>query len=109
MRLWLWAARAARDCAPQARVLASSALFALTGAPYSAWTQETTFGGVDTLSLTEVRWLSELPKSLARVLGREKVGKDSIADVREPFNSTGAADSQLPLRRFVIGGSRTSK
>lgn len=86
------------------RISASLILVTLAGVPYLAMTQETKPGGVDTPSLTEVLSLSQLPPGLAVAIGRRKIGLEGIADVQEPFNSTDAVDSRVPLRRFIVGG-----
>jgi hypothetical protein len=36
--------------------------------------------------------------------GRQKVGREGIAEVKEQLNSAGARTSHLPLRRFIVGG-----
>lgn len=70
-----------------------------------AGAQETKPGGVETRSLAELRWLSELPPDLAVVLGWKGAGRDGMADVQESFNATGARDSRLPLRHFLLAGA----
>jgi hypothetical protein len=77
---------------------------ALAVLPMSAYPEEMKPGGVDTRSLEEVRWLSELPDVLAASIGGQKPGREGIVDVKEQFNSAGAASSPLPLRRFIVGG-----
>jgi hypothetical protein len=79
-------------------------ILAATACPLSASPEETKPGGVDTQPLEEVRYLGELPGSLAAALGRKKGGPEGMADAGESFNSTGVGNNRLPLRRFVIGG-----
>lgn len=86
------------------RISAWLLVLSLTGVPCSAPTQEARPEGLDSRSLTEVRWLTELPPGLAAAVGREKSGLDGIADVQGTFNSTDAIDNRLPLRRFIVGG-----
>ena len=55
-------------------------------------------------SMIEVRSLSRLASEVNGMLGREDHGPAGIADAFERFNRTGAADSSLPLRRFIVAG-----
>jgi hypothetical protein len=77
---------------------------ALGALPMSAYPEEMKPAGVDTRSLEEVRWLSELPAALAAAIGGQKAGREGIVDVKEQFNSAGVGSSALPLRRFIVGG-----
>jgi hypothetical protein len=73
--------------------LATPAIAADTAAP------------IDAGSLVEVHTLTALPRDVAAALGSGEPGPQAIADTRENFNETGAADSRLPLRRFIVGGA----
>ena len=63
---------------------------------------------IDAGSLVEVHTLTALPRDVAAALGWGKPGPQAIADTLERFNETGAADSRLPMRRFIVGGASAS-
>jgi hypothetical protein len=58
------------------RISAWLLVLTLAGVPYSAPTQETKPQGLDSRSLTEVRWLTELPPGLAAAVGRKDGRRD---------------------------------
>lgn len=78
-------------------VLATSAMAADTAAHVDAGS-----------SLIEVHTLAAFPRDVAALLGWGKPGPQAIADKWEKFNETGAADSRLPMRRFIVGGASAS-
>jgi len=55
-------------------------------------------------SMIEVRSLGRLASEVNGMLGRPDHGPEGIADAFERFNRSGAADSPLPLRRFIVAG-----
>ena len=55
-------------------------------------------------SMIEVRALSRLSYEVRGMLGGEDRGPAGIADAFERFNKAGAADSSLPMRRFIVAG-----
>ena len=55
-------------------------------------------------SLSEVISLAAVPADVAIALGRPIVGLKGIADRGEPFNATDIVETDLPMRRFVVGG-----
>jgi hypothetical protein len=63
---------------------------------------------VDTGTLVEVRSIEGLPTDVKKILGRQKTGVDGIADKWEKFNTTDVIYDQLPMRRFIAGGSGPS-
>ena len=61
-----------------------------------------------TYNFVEVRTLAALPREVTAMLGWHKSGVQGIADAQGKFNAIEAADSQLPQRRFVVGGASTA-
>ena len=59
----------------------------------------------DTSSLVEVRSIEGLPTDVKKILGRQKIGVEGIADKWEKFNTTDVMRDQLPVRRFITGGA----
>ncbi len=59
----------------------------------------------DSRSLVEVPTLAGLPKDVTVVLGWHKTGTAGMADANEKFNAGDVVDSNLPQRRFLIGGA----
>jgi hypothetical protein len=62
----------------------------------------------DTGLLIEVNTIEAFPTDIKVALGRQKSGVDGFADKRDKFNATDVINSDLPMRRFIVGGASSN-